>query len=219
MTYPNGGGVSAPGITVHGVGVATVVPDLATIVLGVQTKHASAGGALEENNRHARALLDALRRGGLSDTDLKTNQVSISPWYADTGERSPAYQVTNLVTATVRDVATVGAIIDAAARACGDAVRVEQLNFGVADEAPALARARADAVRHAREQAGQLASAAGVRLGRPRSITEEPRGGHPSQVQRLSRTAAGGMPIQPGLETIRVTVELVYDIDKSDSTD
>lgn len=208
------GGGAGRSITVSGVGVAAVPPSIATVVLGVQTQGASAHSALEENNRRAMALIDSLRHSGIADADLETSQVSIGPRYSETGERITAYQVMNLVTATVRDVAAVGEILDVASRASGDAIRVEHLTFGVEDETPVLAQARADAVHRAHDQAGQLARAAGVRLGRPRSITEEPRTGHAPRMQRMS--LAAGMPIQPGMETISVTVEVVYDIDRSE---
>jgi len=125
--------------------------------------------------------------------------------------RISGYEVSNQVTATLRDVAGAGALIDAAARAAGDAVRVQQISFGIDDDAEPRARARADAVRQAVTQARQLADAAEVGLGPILSITEVTEGQPPVPITRDSAAGAqASIPIEPGTQDVSVTVEVVH---------
>jgi uncharacterized protein len=196
-------------ITTRGVGTVAGTPDTLTVVLGVQTRAASAADALADNNTRAGGLLDVLRGRGVADKDLRTSGLSISPTFEADG-RISGYEVTNEVTATLRDIAGAGALVDAAAQAAGDAARVQQIAFGIDDDAQPRAQARADAVRQAVTQAHQLADAADVGLGPILSITEVSGGQPPVPVTRDSAAAQAAVPIQPGTQDVSVTVEVVH---------
>jgi hypothetical protein len=210
------GGADVPGITARGVGTITGTPDIVTVVLGVQTQGPSAQGALDANTRQATALINMLKSKGVADADLQTSELSVNPSYNPSNGQISGYEVTNQVTATLHNVAGAGAIIDAAGDAAGDAVRVQQLSFSIDDDSALRAKARADAVKQAQTQARQLADAAGVRLGKVRSITEAAGGPPPSPLYKQSMDAAGAapVPIQPGSQQLSVSVEIVYDIDQ-----
>lgn len=199
-----------PGITARAVGTVKGAPDLLTVVLGVETRDPKAQGALDANTQKVTALLAALKGGGVATADLQTSQLSINPTYAQNG-RIDGYDVTNLVTATLRDLAGAGALVDAAAAAAGDAVRVQRLSFSIDDDSAARATARAAAVRQAQSQAKQMAEAAGVTLGSLRSITEIPAAtafGGPTAAGAAAASAP--VPIEPGTQELSVTVEVVY---------
>lgn len=198
-----------PSITTRGVGTVAGTPDTLTVVLGVQTRAASAADALADNNTRAGGLLDVLRGRGVADKDLRTSGLSISPTFEADG-RISGYEVTNEVTATLRDIAGAGALVDAAAQAAGDAVRVQQIAFGIDDDAQPRAQARADAVRQAVTQARQLADAADVGLGPILSITEVSGNQPPVPITRDSAAAQAAVPIQPGTQDVSVTVEVVH---------
>ncbi|HVH23015.1 MAG TPA: SIMPL domain-containing protein [Pseudonocardia sp.] len=200
-----------PGITARGVGSVSSRPDTLTIGIGVQTRGRVAQEALDANSRLATSTIDALRGAGVAEADLRTSQLTVSPTQDPNTGRITGYEVSNLLTATLRDVDRAGSVIDAAGAAAGDAVRVQQLEFSVADDSTPRAQARADAVRKAAEQARQLAEAAGVTLGPVRSITElapDP----PTPYERDSRAAQAAVPILPGTQELRVAVEMVYEI-------
>jgi len=197
-------------ITTRGLGTVTGTPDTLTVVLGVSTRAASAADALSDNNTRATGVRDVLRGRGVTADDLRTSGLSISPTLENDG-RISGYEVSNQVTATLRDVAGAGALIDAAARAAGDAVRVQQISFGIDDDAEPRARARADAVRQAVTQARQLADAAEVGLGPILSITEVTEGQPPVPITRDSAAGAqASIPIEPGTQDVSVTVEVVH---------
>jgi len=201
-------------ITTRGIGKATGVPDTVTVVLGVQTQAAAATAALDANNSKAKALIGMLRGKGVAANDLRTSELSIDPTYADKTGQITGYQVTDTVQATLHDVSRAGALIDAAAAAVGDAVRVQQIGLSVGDDSPLRAQARAQAVTRAQAQAGQLATAARGTLGRIRSISEVPDSGSPiTYAPAASASMADrAIPIQAGQQDVTVSVDVTYDI-------
>jgi uncharacterized protein len=200
-----------PGITARGVGTVMSKPDTLTVVIGVQTRARGAAEALDSNAGLATSTIAALRGAGVAEADLQTSQLSVSPTNEPTSGQITGYEVTNLVTARLRDVDRAGAVIDAAGAAAGDAVRVQQLDFSVADDGAPRAQARSAAVRSAQDQARQLAEAAGVSLGPIRSINEVT-AAPPSPYARDAAAAQSATPILPGTQELRVDVEIVYDI-------
>ncbi len=209
---------AAPGrriISVTAVGKATGTPDTVTVQLGVQTRAASAGAALSENNVAANKVIDRLRKAGVADQDLQTSQLSIYPTYSDGGSSITGYQVSNVVIATLHEIAKAGALVDAAQQAAGNAVRLEQISFSFADDSALRRAARIDAVKQALAQAKQLADAAALTLGPVLSLTEGSQSS-PPQPMYAAADAAGGagpsMPVLPGSADITVEVQMVVAI-------
>src|SRR5206468_1752851 len=142
--------------------------------------------------------------------DIQTSQLSINPTYDDKGQRITGYQVNNQVTATLHDIANAGGLIDAAAGAAGDAVRVQSIGFSIDDDSALKAEARTQAVHLAQLQAEQMAKAAGVKLGAIRSISEVPASSPmPYYDVAAGRTAgapgAAPAPILPGQQELSLT--------------
>jgi uncharacterized protein YggE len=104
-------------------------------------------------------------------------------------------------------------LIDAAAGAAANDVRVQSVRFEIDDEGSLFAEARADAVKQARTQAEQLAEAAGVELGEVRSITESSTETPPGPFP-MGRTddLSSSVPLQPGSQELTLEVQVVYDI-------
>ncbi|WP_430332243.1 SIMPL domain-containing protein [Rhodococcus sp. ACT016] len=210
---------SAPGdttgIDTHATGTATGTPDTLTVGLGVQTQAPDATSALESNAQKTAALIDTLKGRGVAADGIQTSGLSVSPTFEGGSGRITGYQVTNRVTATLHDVAAAGTLIDAAAAAAGDAIRVEQTTFSISDDSELRAQARAAAVRQAQDQAKQIADAAGVKLGAVRSIVEEP-ANQPAPLMRspmaFDQVVAASTPIEAGTQELSVNVTVTYDI-------
>jgi uncharacterized protein YggE len=205
------GPAEPPGITARATGTVVAAPDTATVVLGVQTRDRTATAALTANSERAAAVIGVLQGAGVAPADIRTSQLAVYPTTAPESGRITGYEVSNQVTATLRDVAAAGAVIDQAAAAAGDAIRVQQIEFSVADESAARAEARADAVRRALAQARQLAEAAGVGLGPVRSIVELA-GEPPVPYRAEADLARAAVPLQPGTQELAVTVEVLHGI-------
>ncbi|HYH51371.1 MAG TPA: SIMPL domain-containing protein [Acidimicrobiia bacterium] len=207
-----------PRIAARGVGQVKGTPDTLRVTLGVETRSASAQEALAANNDKANALVNTLKEKGVDAKDIQTSQLSIHPNYDDKGQRIVGYQVNNIVTATLHDIGAAGGLIDAAAGAVGDAVRVQSVAFAIDDDSALKAEARTQAVRLAQLQAEQMAKAAGVKLGRIRSISEVP-GSNPMPYSNhyagdAAKAAAGSVPapVLPGQQELSLTVDVVWDI-------
>jgi len=207
-----------PTIAARGVGQVKGTPDTLRVTLGVETRSASAKDALAANNDRANALIDTLKQKGVEAKDIQTSQLSINPTYDDKGQRITGYQVNNIVTATLHDIGGAGALIDAAAGAVGDAVRVQSIGFSIDDDSALKAEARTQAVHLAQLQAEQMAKAAGVKLGRIRYISEVPASSPMPYAERYlgdAKAAAGSAapaPIEPGQQELSLTVDVVWDI-------
>ena len=201
-------------ITAQAIGTVTGTPDVVTVSLGVETRSDSAQAALEENNRLAADVITVLKDNGVAAEDLQTSQLSVNPAYDDKNTVT-GYQVTNMVTAKMRDITKAGTMIDAVGKAAGDAVRVQQLSFSIDDDSGLRAAARADAVTRAQAQAQQMADAAGVALGPIHAITESP-SSTPIEYRAASDAtmAAGAVPIEAGSQELKVVVQVVYEIEQ-----
>jgi len=213
-----GAGVSDEGsreeprtVTVTATGLVEGTPDVLELVVGVQSRDKSAREALDRNNDLAQKVIDALRDAGVEDDDVQTNNLSVSPSYDNDGDIN-GYEVSNLVTAKLKDFDKAGEVIDAATNIAGDEVIIQGVPFD--DNSILVARARTEAVKRARSQAQQLAKAADVDLGDLLSMTEESAPEPPvfEQSADAREGAASAAPIEPGSETLSVQVTLVYEI-------
>ena len=78
-----------PQVVASGVGEARVTPDRATIMVGVQSRAATAAAAAADNARRQKAILDTLRALGLGGDQLSTANYNVAPEmvYPQTADR------------------------------------------------------------------------------------------------------------------------------------
>lgn len=205
------GGGTAPGITVTGTGNATGTPDELQLSLSVNTQASSAGAALDAANRDMRQVRDSLRAHGVADADLQTSGLSVQASYGQQGNIT-GYQVTESLTAVLRDLARAGETITAASTAAGNAIRIDGVSLNLSDSnSSLLASARASAMADAKTRATQYANAAGRTLGQVLAISEVTT---PQQVPQSYASAASAsaapVPISPGKQQVSVTVTVTY---------
>ncbi len=131
------------------------------------------------------------------------------------------YQVNNSLTVKVRDLDSVGQIIDSVIEAAGDIVRINGINFSIEDSAALEDEARARAVADLKAKAARLAELAGVELGPLVYLSET---GGPAPFSRLDSgfaeyalAAAASTSIQPGELEAVVTVVGVFEIVEPES--
>ena len=199
-------------LTVTGDGVVAAAPDMASVTLGVETQADSARAAMDQASEVVRAVLDRAERFGLDPRDVQTADLSISPLYesrstAPGRPRIDGYQASNRLTLRVRDLPSLGGLLDAVLT--DGANSLYGLSFGVADPAPHYAEARRRAVADARARAEVFAAAAGVALGPVLTISE---GGAPAPGPMMAemRMASADVPIAAGEAEIRAQVTIVY---------
>ncbi len=126
------------------------------------------------------------------------------------------YRVTNMVTAKIRAMDQVGAVIDAVAVAGGDLTRIDSIGFSIDEPSAYYDEARTKAMADAAAKAGQLAELAGVKLGKPTYITENTYYPYPDYREDFSGKVAGVQametPISPGEMEITMNVQVTYEI-------
>jgi uncharacterized protein len=199
-------------VTVTGSGTVTGTPDQLTLDMGVQVNGGTVDSALQQANQDVRLVTSALRGAGVAAADIQTSGLSIEPTYASGSPDPDGYAVSESLTATLVHLAAAGTQIEAAVRAGGNAVTVDDVSLNLADSSGLLAAARTRAVADARVKAAQYARAAGRALGPVISITDQSQASTPP-VPEFAPAAAGkaaSVPISPGSAQVSVSVTVVY---------
>jgi len=209
-------GVGGTGITVGSTAEVTGTPDTLRLDLSVTATGPSVSSALKRANGSAGAVQKSLLANGVAKKDLKTSGLNITPTYTSVkgGQaRITGYQVSESVTARLRDLNRAGDAIGKAVEAGGDAVRVNGISLDLEDTGALVTRARDKAFADAKAKAGQYARAAGRSLGDVESIAENVAAGSPRSVSYLAASKMGesaSVPIQPGSQAVSVTVTVVF---------
>jgi hypothetical protein len=162
---PSGDNVRS--MTVNGTGRVTIVPDIATVNIGVRTEADNVTEALDGNTAQANAIADSLKALGVEEKDIQTSNFNVYPsdrYNPMTGEIEGQYFVVeNSVSVTVRDLASLGEVLSKVVEA--GANNIYGINFNVEDREAAVAEARKLAIEDAKAKAEIIAIDAGVELG------------------------------------------------------
>jgi uncharacterized protein YggE len=202
-------------MNVNGVGTSYLTPDIAYIYIGVHNEGATATEAVDANKVQTKAVLDALKKAGVADKDLRTTNFSIYPsqQYGPDGTMTGTiYMVDNTVYVTVRDLDGLGSLLDDTISAGANSIN--SIQFDVADKAAAVKEARANGVADAKTQAQELADAAGITLGEIQNISYYDNSPYPVADGKGGggAMADSSVSIQPGQLTISVSVSITYAI-------
>lgn len=210
-----------PQVVVTGEGEAAVSPDMAILTLAVLREAETARQALDANNKAMADVIAAMKEGGIEARDLQSGGLSINPRYVypndkngETRPRIVGYEVGNTLTVRIRDLSTVGAILDRSVT-----LGVNQgggLSFTNDDPSDAFTEARKRAVKDAMDKAETLAKAAGVALGRVLQISEQsfrqPPMPYAGKMVRMEAAVADAVPVEAGENTYKVQVNLTFEL-------
>lgn len=218
-------------LTVSAEGRSMRTPDLAVFSAGVTTQGKSAAEALAENSRAMTQVVASLKRAGIADRDIQTSNLSINPIYSNPerdAQLAPqsagrayvplppeqqiakiiGYSVSNNVSVRQRKIGEYGKVIDTLVSA--GANQVNGPNFQLDDSEAALDEARTDAVKIARQRATLYAGAAGLKVVRILSISEN--GGYYAAPQvafmKAQRDSAGAPPPPVAAGELQVTANV-----------
>ena len=207
-------------VRVTGTGSVKGDPDVVVLSIGVSVERDSVKQARTEAAEAMAGIIESLKGNGLLDEDIQTQRFSIRQQYNRIkGKREfRGYSVTNSVSAKIRDLDTVGNVIDNAAEAGGELVQINSIQFMIDDVTKLKMQARVAAMEAAQTKAQTLATEGGVTLGKPISISEsgDYYPSEPRSVQfSLADTPAAAIetPIQSGQLQITVKVNVVYAIE------
>lgn len=199
-------------IDVSGTGTAQARPDRLVARLGAEGIGRDVAAALAAGESAARAMAGAARSGGVSDADLRTEDMSVGQHHDQQGQPS-GYRAWLGLSVTLHDVDGSGAVLGEVLSAGGDAARLLGVSLAVSDPSAALEEARAGAVADARAQAEHLAALAGRALGDVRRISTVAEPGMPRPIAMAAKgVRAATMPVEAGEASVTVSLQVRFDL-------
>ncbi len=211
-------------ITVAGEGKISAKPDIANVSLSVVSKGSTVKQVTTDNNTKMNQVLDAVKGLGVDPKDITTTAYDLYPEYdystplrPGTTNKIIGYNLTQEVTLKVRDLTKVDDILDAGTKA--GANQVGSLSFDIDDKGPVKKEARQKAFDDAKQKAQEMASQAGVSLGRVVTFSEEstptpyPIYNMAMDVKSAGVAAAPAPSIEPGSKELTMNVSVTYEIE------
>ena len=200
-------------LSVNGTGICEAAPQQAVIDIGVTTHSAVSSAAQDENAAKTQAVIDALKEFGIASGDMQTGNYSFYPTYADNRQSHQinGYTVNNSVTVKIRDLKTVGSVIDTALK--NGANNINSLNFGLRDQKSLRQVAIKQAVADARDKAEIIAKELGLKIKGIKNISENV--GRPMNMRSGNQLLAmakaeADTAIESGTMTLSADVHIEY---------
>lgn len=203
-------------LKVQGSATVTVPPDMAVLSVGVSNEDENSSTAQQRTADAITAVVDAIKKAGLSDEDIATSYLNTYPVYnyTDEGQSLRGFRVEHMLSVTVKDVEAVGAVLDAALAAGANDTR--DIAYKTSRESAVYEQALALAVENASEKASALAIAAGVWLGSLDQINEVSNSVGILYAEKAMYDGAGGASLgstlMAGNIDVTANVELVYEV-------
>jgi len=212
-------------LTVSGDAEIKVAPDRVVISVGVESRNPQLAVAKAENDKAIAAILSAAAKEQVPPADVQTDFIEINPVYQSRGPENREayvvdfYRINKTVAITLRDVSRFERLLTAVLNA--GANRVFGVNFQTSELRKYRDQAREMAVKAAMEKAQAMAGAAGLKVGKPESISAYNQSGpvygrmNMSNVTQNVSFAAGGdgdtaSTIAPGRITVSAAVTLTF---------
>lgn len=208
---------SPPSISVDADGKVLATPDLASLILEVETQAATAVAAGQENAKQADAVLKAVKPALGPEDKLRTLGYSLTPVHSYQDRSSPpeikGYRATNRFEVKVMDVARLGTVIDTALKS--GATRVNGPFWSHSRSEELQRQAAVNALERARRLAEALALAAGLKIKSVDKISTMtriigPRGAAEPYLMAKAASPAVPTPIEAGEEEITAHIQAVF---------
>ena len=213
-------------------GEEVAVPAVAEFSFSVITEGGKDLAALrDENAKKVNGAIEFIKSNEVDAKDIKTSSYQVTPRYEtsdcysvySSGRTCPppqivGYTVTSSSAVKVRDFSKVGELLSGVVE--NGANSVSGLSFKIDDRTVVEGKARDKAIAKAMDQAKSISSAAGFKVGKLISINDSryyPVYGATSyskdSVLGMGGIEAAPSPvIEPGSETVKVTVTMTYEI-------
>lgn len=226
-TYNSQAGVANSGIWVTGQGSLEIPADVAQVSIGVESRETTVSEARQNAADAMESVLDAIKEHGVSEDDIVTTNFNIYPqtvWVEVSDSlgrhsepRITGYTVSNTVQVTVRDIDDLSPVVDTAATAGGDLIRINSIQFTVDDSSAYGEQIRQMAAAEALAKADVYARAMGVTLGPLVYLTEigssvPMAASAPMAEMAMADGAFKSTPISSGDVNLSVTVQAVFAI-------
>lgn len=203
-------------LSVVGEGKIDIVPDTATIDVGVSVTNAqSAPDAQKQIDGVNNKIIEAVKSLGVKKEDITTSNYSIYPnsFYDQESRKETVSGYNGNVTVSIKtkNISLTSQIVDQTTLA--GANQIQGIRFSVEHPETYREKARDAAIANAKSQAQKLASSLGIKLGRVTNIVESGSSMPPVMYAMDSKAEAGGggPQIEPGSQTVVSTVTLYFE--------
>jgi uncharacterized protein YggE len=203
-------------IIVHGTSTINLKADYGSINLGVNTKGATVSEAQTANKETMDKVIAAIRDQGVAEEDIVTSSFNVSANYdyqyskLTEGDTVSGYQVDNMLMVTVRDLAKISSVLDAAMGA--GANQSYGITFSSSKQSEAYDEALKAAVQDGARKAGLLAASMEKTLGELVNMEEKEYSYnlYGGSAMYKAEDAAAGTPILSGQIAVNAAVALTY---------
>lgn len=191
-------------------------PDIAHVSAGVTSEAPTAVEAMRSNAQAMDAVVARIKALGIAADDIQTTGINLGAQYDyEQGRGRPvfrAYQASNRVSVTLRDVKRTGPVLDALVAA--GATDIGGPSFSIDDDTGPRAQARKAAFDRAQAQASEYARWAGYSGVRLLSLSEAAIYSRPMQRDEIMVTGSAikATPVEPGLVGTAVTVTASFEL-------
>jgi len=212
-----------PSVTTTGFASAEVVPNVATISLGVETERPTAAEAANENARAAQEIVAEIKGQGVEARDIRTLSVTLDPIYDEvhdgngrvTQRTLRGYIARNEISVRLRQIDKAGALARQLIQK--GANNVGGIAFDYEQKEVKYDALRGEAMRDALRKANSYVNALGLKLGRVLVIAPPaPFSGRAPAPMALARAAhregSVAMPVEPGVQTLQTEVEVTWEL-------
>ncbi|MEZ5334810.1 MAG: SIMPL domain-containing protein [Methanolobus sp.] len=206
---------TADTITMSGYAEQKVVPDTASINIGVVIQAETAKEASDENAAIMTAVMSELKAIGLEDREIQTSYVSVYPVYNYDGEMSiTGYSASNSVTVSTTNLDYLSDIVDKSTAA--GANQIGSVSFSVSDDMQEQLREDLmdEAVANAKTKADSLADSLNLKITGVQtasvSDSSDTRVYYAAAVEEAMDEGAPSTPISPGESTVSMSVQVTY---------
>jgi uncharacterized protein YggE len=213
-------------ISVSGDAEVKVAPDQVQLMLAIETAEKTVSKAKALNDERLARTLAVLKKQGIAEKDLQTDQVSINPVndsgsYGYSKMKEPdGFQVRRSISVLLRDVSKFEGLLTAVLEAGTN--HVEGISFQTSELRKHRDTARALALKAAKEKAEAMAKEYGLKVGKARSIAESSsgwagpylRGGvAQNMVQNVGGGGESSEAFAAGQISVRATVSVTFDVE------
>lgn len=208
------------GVVIRATMKASVKPNAIHYTMTLTNVSSDSKLALAATSTQADTLRQIISKIGGKSVEIQSNQVSIYPeieYRSDGSFQQIGNRVVQRFKVTIRDLSIAGSIVDQSTAAIGSTISIDSGDLFNTDPERELDKLRVGAAQKAKRKALLYASNLGAKLGKVISITEIGNSSSvinptPIYTERDVPTVSTGTQIDPGTNTLYVTVEVRWSL-------
>lgn len=198
--------IDLTGVVVVGAGTAAAPPDIVRIDLAAEARAETVQAALTEATVGLARMRSTLADAGIPAADLRTIDTTVRVDQGPRGEGPERFVARLGLSATVRDIAAAGSIVQNALDEAGDTARLSGLFFAFSDSSGLLETARTAAFADALAKAEQFATLAGRQIGEVISVDDTAALGPIPLPRRMAAMPMAELGIEGGQQEVSASV-------------